>query len=304
MAEGERNMNTNYEYYRTFYYAAKYQSFTKAANILGSNQPNVTRTINRLEQELGCKLFLRSRQGAVLTPEGSRLFNHVEIAIGQLTAGEQELMEGTGLQGGSVALGASETALNLFLLEQLSLFHEKYPGIRLRISNHSTPQAIKALREGAVDLAVVTTPANAEKALHETKLASFHEILIGGRAFSRLAEKPFHYTQLSQYPLIMLGRDTMTYDFYNQLFLKRGLVLQADTEAATADQLLPLAIGNLGLAFVPEPLASQALERGEVYRIPLEGAPIQRHIILLSDHRRALSTAGREMERLLCSAAE
>ena len=45
-------MNVNFEYYRIFYYVAKYHNFTKAAHTLGSSQPNVTRAMNCLEQQI------------------------------------------------------------------------------------------------------------------------------------------------------------------------------------------------------------------------------------------------------------
>lgn len=48
-----------YDYYRIFYYAALFKSFSKAAEVLTSNQPNIARTITRLESELSCKLFIR-----------------------------------------------------------------------------------------------------------------------------------------------------------------------------------------------------------------------------------------------------
>ena len=67
-------MNTNYEYYRIFYYVAKYQNITQAAEMLHSNQPNVSRVIKLLEYELGCPLLIRSRRGVTLTPEGQRLY--------------------------------------------------------------------------------------------------------------------------------------------------------------------------------------------------------------------------------------
>ena len=51
-----------YDYYRIFYFVAQYHSFTKAAEILKNNQPNITRCMNNLESELGCKLFIRSHQ--------------------------------------------------------------------------------------------------------------------------------------------------------------------------------------------------------------------------------------------------
>lgn len=43
------------DYYRIFYYVAQYQSFSKAAEILGNNQPNLSRCMNLLESELGCQ---------------------------------------------------------------------------------------------------------------------------------------------------------------------------------------------------------------------------------------------------------
>ena len=50
-----------FDYYRIFYYVAKYKSFSKAAKFLHNNQPNITRCMNIMESELGCTLFIRSR---------------------------------------------------------------------------------------------------------------------------------------------------------------------------------------------------------------------------------------------------
>jgi len=292
-------VNVNYEYYRIFYYVAKYGNFTKAANALGSNQPNVTRSINRLEQTLGCKLFARTNRGATLTPEGQQLLSHVEVAQQQLQAGEAELSGSAGLQNGSIAIGASETALNIFLLEKLRAFHALYPNIRLRISNNSTPQAAAAIKRGTIDFAVVTTPADAQAPLHVTPLMPFDEVLVGGPAFSSLSDKALHLRDLENYPLICLGRNTMSYAFYERLFLRHGLVLQPDTEAATTNQVLPLVKYDLGLAFLPEPFAHEALERCEICRIPLAEPIPQRQVCLIRDTRRPLSVAARAFEKLL-----
>ena len=59
-------MNVNYEYYRLFYYVCKYHSITRAANVLRMSQPNVTRALNRLEEQLGCKLLVRSTRGVTM----------------------------------------------------------------------------------------------------------------------------------------------------------------------------------------------------------------------------------------------
>ena len=63
-------MLTSLDYYRVFYYVAKHRSFTRAAEVLTTSQPTVTRTVKNLENDLGCRLFERDRRGVVLTAEG------------------------------------------------------------------------------------------------------------------------------------------------------------------------------------------------------------------------------------------
>ena len=63
-------MDVNFEYYKIFYYVAKYHNFTKAAQALNNSQPNITRAMNCLEQQLNTTLFIRTNRGVQLTPEG------------------------------------------------------------------------------------------------------------------------------------------------------------------------------------------------------------------------------------------
>ena len=171
------------DYYRIFYYVARYKSFSNAAEMLGSNQPNITRCMNILENELDCKLLIRSHKGIQLTTEGEHLFHHVAIAIEQLTYGEKEIIKNKSLESGQINIGISETAMRLYLLDKLQEFHKDYPHVRLKISNHSTPQAIDALEKGLVDIAMVTSPLEIRKPLRKTALRSYHDILIGGSAY-------------------------------------------------------------------------------------------------------------------------
>lgn len=187
-----------------------------------------------------------------LTPEGERLYTRVSVAVQQLQTAEEELSESVGLEHGSVSIGASETALNIYLLDRLHKFHLEYPGVRLKLCNDSTPEAIRSVRSGEIDFAVVTTPVKVEVPLKEIRLRSFQEILVGGKTFTALASQELSLKDLKDYPLISLGRETTTYHFYEKLFLEHGAELVPDTEAATTDQVLPLVKNELGLAFLPE----------------------------------------------------
>ena len=289
-------MNVNFEYYRIFYYVAKYNNFTKAAHALGNSQPNVTRAMNCLESAIQCTLFVRTNRGVRLTPEGERLYTRVAAAMSLFQAAEDEMMESAELKQGSIAIGASETALSIYLLEKLRRFHIEYPGIRLKIYNHSTPQAVLSVKSGEIDFAVVTTPTQANEPLREVKLQSFREVLVGGRTFTALGSQELSLVELQDYPFICLGKETMTYQFYRELFLKHGLELKPDTEVATTDQILPMVKNELGMAFLPEAMAREAIEKGEIIELSLRESVPQRSVCMVYDRQHPLSAAAKELK--------
>lgn len=171
-------------------------------------------------------------------------------------------MNDRGLKSGVISLGASETALHSLLLPVLGAFHRAYPGIRLRISNHSTPQALAALRAGLVDLAVVTSPLEDFGGLHTDILGHFEEIPVCGPALSHLCGKALSLETLLDYPFICLGHETASYAFARDLFAADGLTFSPDIEAATSDQILPLVKQDLGVAFLPGSLCPARAEIG------------------------------------------
>ena len=164
-----------------------------------------------------------------------------------------------------------------------------------------SPQAIRALGRGLVDLCVITTPARLESTMRRTLLMPFQEILIAGRNFEFLQGRRWALKELQQYPLICLGSETMTYAFYNQFYLSNNLVLQPDTEAATTDQVVPLVKSGLGLGYVPQNFAKDALAAGDVFTIQLKEEIPTRHVVLVQDGGRVPNAAAREFARMLNS---
>lgn len=294
----------SYDYYRIFYYVAKYRSFTQAANVLFNNQPNLTRSVRNLESSLGCTLFVRSNRGVRLTPEGEKLYEHVRIAFEHIQAGEEALQSDRGLHSGAVSVGVSETALHCLLLSVFKEFHRLYPGIRLKISNNSTPQAIEALKNGLVDFAVVTTPIDNSKTFSVREIQTFREVAVCGGAFSFLAEETLSLRRLSEYPLICLGTQTKTYGFYAQLFLQQGITLMPDIEATTVDQILPMVRSDLGIGFVPEQLVREMPNSKDVFVLRLEEPIPERKICLVKRTDQSLSVAAKVLERTILDAVE
>ena len=280
-------MDVNFEYYRIFYYVAKYRNFTKAAHALHNSQPNITRAMNCLEREIHCTLFIRTNRGVRLTEEGEKLFRHVSAAMMQILAAEEELTESAELEKGCVSISASEIALNIFLLEKLKKFHMAYPKVQLKLYNHSTPQAI-----------------HADKTLKTTRLCDFQEILIAGNTFQALAEQKLSLQDLLQFPLICMEKNTITRQFYQKLFLEHGLSLEPSIETATADQILPLVKHELGLAFLPKAMAKEAIAHREILCIPLKDKIPKRSVSMIYDARGPRSVAAQTFQKILLEEGE
>ena len=271
---------------------------------MGNNQPNITRCMNILENDLGCKLFIRSNRGVQLTLEGERLYEHVSIAIEQLVSGENELLKDKGLESGLVNIGASEIALRLFLLNELEVFHHHYPHVKLRISNHSTPQAVQALENGLVDFAVVTTPVALKKPLQRIPLYSFREILIAGPEYAEIASATHSLQDLQDLPLIGIAPGSSTRELYTQYFMRHNLPFSPDMEVATTDQIFPMVSHNLGIGFFPEELAAEHIARGKVIQIPIREPLPERKICLIRNVKRPQSIAARSLEEHLTAHRE
>lgn len=287
----KKYMDINFEYYKVFYYVAKYGNITKAAAALGSSQPNVTRVMKLLETQLNCRLFIRGARGVSLTNEGEQLFSHVEIAYRHLLNAQEELCRQDSLKCGTVEIGATETAIHLFLLNLLRDFKAEYPAVRIKIHNHSTPETVKYLVEGRLDFAVITPPYEMPKMVSCVKVLDYEEILAGGVQYRHLCREPFKLRDLARHSWIGLGRGSATYEHYKHFLIEHKVDKDPDMEVATSSLMLPLIEHNLGIGFVPERMAQPLLEEGRLVQIPADIRIPQRSIQIASDKGRGRGIA-------------
>lgn len=294
-------MNSNFEYYKIFYYVAKYENLTKAATALKTSQPAVTRTIHKLEGELGCRLFTRSKTGMKLTPEGRTFYGYVAAGCAQFFKGENDLSNLISLGNGTIYISATETALHCYLFQAMEEFNSLYPNVRFKILNNSTTESVNAVKEGKVDLAFVSANLQVAKPLRMKILRKYRDILIAGMRFEELkaGKEELSLKELVSYPWISLTAETITRRFLNEYFEKNGLTFAPDMELATTDMILPAVRHNLGLGFIPAEFADAELKSGQVFEIKVKEKLPERNIILIYDMEYPQSIAAKEFQKFL-----
>lgn len=284
-------MDINFEYYKIFYYVAKYGNITKAATALGSSQPNVTRIMKLLEAQLNCRLFIREARGITLTEEGQRLYSHVEIAYSHLLNAQEEICRRDAKLGGTVEIGATETAIHLFLLERLRGFKVEYPAIAIKIHNQTTPEIIRHLISGKLDFAVITMPYQTPKGIVCEKVLDYEEILVGGMQYESLSQKLWELKDIKKYSWVGMGSASATYHLYKDFFIAHRIDLEPDMQVETSGLMLPLIESNLGIGFVPQELALPLLEENRLVQIHLNCKTPKRSIQIALDKGRGRSFA-------------
>ena len=294
-------MNSNFEYYKIFYYVAKYENLTKAATALKTSQPAVTRTIHKLEGELGCRLFTRSKTGMKLTPEGRTFYGYVAAGCAQFFKGENDLSNLISLENGTIYISATETALHCYLFQAMEEFNSLYPNVRFKILNNSTTESVNAVKEGKVDLAFVSANLQVAKPLRMKILRKYRDILIAGMRFEELkaGKEELSLKELVSYPWISLTAETITRRFLNEYFEKNGLTFAPDMELATTDMILPAVRHNLGLGFIPAEFADPELKSGQVFEIKVKEKLPERNIVLIYDMEYPQSIAAKEFQKFL-----
>ena len=134
---------------------ARTGSVTAAAKELHYSQPSVSHHLARLEAETGAQLVRRAGRGIRLTEAGRMLAERGAEILGRLDAAEAELSAHVGLSQGRVRLAAFPSALGTFVPRAAALLATRHPGLRVSLTEAEPPEAVRMLRAGYVDVAVI-----------------------------------------------------------------------------------------------------------------------------------------------------
>ncbi|MGW2228668.1 LysR family transcriptional regulator [Streptomyces formicae] len=246
---------------RYFQAVARYEHISRAAEELRVAQPSLSRTIARLEADLGTPLFDRQGRRIRLNQYGTIFLRHVERALSELDDGRRALADARDTGLGRVSV-ASETLLTVSPL--LGSFRAAYPRADVRLYQSNAEEMDRQLRAGEVDFCVASQPLNGanldsiELAREEVLLAVPYGHWLDGResvTIREIADEPFVSTRRGHWQRALLDR----------LFEAEGLtpLLSCEGNEPAASQNMISA--GLGIGLIPA-ISRQA---GTETRVPV-----------------------------------
>jgi len=297
----KNKMISNLEYYKVFYHVAKAGSITVAASRLSVSQPAVSQSIKQLERQLGVVLFRRNSKGIELSKEGSLLFPYVEKGYEQLELGEHKISQMKNLEFGEVRIGASDMTLQFYLLPYLEIFHERFPDIKVMVTNAPTPETLTLLEEGMIDFGIVSTPFNVSPGIQTVDVRSVEDIFVAGRRFLTYKNNILDFKELEKLPLICLEKNTSTRSYMDTYLQQYDVILQPEFELATSDMIVQFALRSLGIGNVVRDFAQEYLDTGMLFELKFNEIIPKRHFCLVQNSKMTHSAASRQLLDIIMS---
>ncbi len=291
----------NYEYYKIFYAVAVNKNITRAAEVLYSSQPAVSRVIANMENELNCKLFIRDKSGVKLTKEGEELFERVGESCSKLMRADEDFSRYVKLKETTVYVGSTVTALYCFVFDFLEKFKRKNPNVHFRIRTGSSSTLTSELKDGELDVVFNTTPFSSSDTLTVTEIKRFEDILVAGNGFRALEGKKISLHELKRYPFILLSEGMSFRAHAEELFAKHGVVITPELETDTSSLLVPMAEQNWGIALVPEKMAEKHISEGKIFKVDIVEQIPPRFVTMVTDVKNSANKTIRQMRKMIAA---
>ena len=256
----------NYNDIHVFMLVAREGSFTKAALKLGVAQSGISRTVRELEARLGVQLLTRSTRRLSLTQAGEQLYHSAQTSFQSLDQGLAMLAHFRDTPSGTVRINASQHAIDKLLLPKLAIFKQRYPDIRLELISESrfvdiiSEQFDAGIRLGG----------DVGEGMIAVRITPDMEMVA--------VATPEHFSRYG-FPLApaeLVAHPCIAYQFadgslYQWELWDEGKLLKHKPQGqwVFSDSYMEVAAARLGLglAYVPEELVAEDLDRGSLIRV-------------------------------------
>ncbi|UBH63192.1 LysR family transcriptional regulator [Proteus vulgaris] len=191
---------------RYFVEVIQLNGFSRAADALFITQPAISRSIKKLENELGVILLVREVDGVRLTDDGAILFEHAKKILAQFNSMNKALQDKSGALTGTLNVGLPPVIASTYFADIIMAFSSLHPQVELKIFELGTKQMAEAMVEGKVETAAVVLPFNND-IFELTPFSKESLILLVSPSHPLAIKKEVHFKELISEPFIFFSED-------------------------------------------------------------------------------------------------
>ncbi|MEG1615326.1 MAG: hydrogen peroxide-inducible genes activator [Bacteroidales bacterium] len=227
----------------------KCRHFVSASEQCGVTQPTLSTMIQKLEDELGTKIFDRTKHPVEPTAMGMRVIRQAEVALAEIKRIKEMVETETETLSGVLRIGVIPTLAPYVIPEFISIFKENYKDVNLILSEMRTRNLIDELRMGTIDMMIAATPLNESDFL---EIPLYYEKFVAYFAKENpMKEHPLSASHMPGENLWVLQEGHCMRDqTFN--FCKNFSSYNQTYEAGSIDTLVKIVDKNGGYSVIPE----------------------------------------------------
>ncbi|GAB7543797.1 LysR substrate-binding domain-containing protein [Cupriavidus sp. 8B] len=256
-------------------------SVSRAAQILHVAQPALSAQINRLEEELGARLLVRSVRGVVPTEAGAAVLVQAQRILKEVEATRIIALQADREPSGPVAVGLPWTVRSVLGLTLLETIKRTMPAVQLAIVEGPSSVLAGMLAHGKLDVAVVFD--NAPDDSLSLKPLVVEPLLLVGQRGALQGWSVATIERIAQLPLLLLSKPNGIREEVERQLASRGLAPNVVAEINSPALLMDAVQAGLGFSVLPSCGIEQACREARLDAVPLEAdAPVRTVFLAIS----------------------
>ncbi len=274
---------------RVFYYVFKGKGVAAAAKELHVTQSAVSQSLQKLEEELHEKLFIRSHKRLVPTRQGESLFEVIEPFVNSLENRIEALKSEQKIPGGEFRIGAPVEFGEIYLVDACALFRERFPGVTFFLEFGHPDKLLPLINQGELDIAFADIFSRSGEYARELELfdveSVFEEkLILAGSALyidGNDLRTP-EYDQLISCDFIAYQKHTPAIrSWFRHHFSKSSISTRSVLTVESVKGVIAGIKNNQGLGIVPSHLIQKEIDRGEIIPIAVSEKELRNHISMV-----------------------
>ena len=284
-----------------FVAVAESGSFSRGGEQLSLTQSTVSQHIAALEEEFGTRLLDRISKGVVLTAGGKIFLQQARMVLNEVKQLQQAMNRFHGIDNATLSLGASNIPANYLIPRLLPLLQQRYPGISLDVRMGDTQQILNDIRNQRVELGLVGGRIE-DDSYSYLPIISDELILIAGADHPLRTAGTISVQQIFEQELVVREQGSGTWQSLNNALLRAGRdpqSLRILARLGSNEAVRRAVAAGYGCAFVSDLSTRESIQRGDLYRVEVDGLRIIRQLWLAEMAERTSSPAAQAVKDLI-----
>ena len=276
---------------------ARTGNFSRAAEQCHISQPSLSQQIQKLENELGERLFDRMKREARLTPHGEAFLRRAVCILEEVDAAKREVIDAQNLLRGTLTIGVLPTIAPYLLPAALVEFAEKFPGLEIVVQEDTTARLLKLAHWYEIDFALASHPIQDER-LEVNELFSEELLLALPSGHPLTRKRTVAVADLADERLIVMKEGHCLGDQVLGFCDRRELKPKISFRSSQLETIQALVSSGLGISLIPAMAARREREDLPEYRSLQRPRP-ERTIVAVWPKQRPPSRAAHEFLKLV-----